>query len=341
MKRLILAALLLLTNVAVLADTAGTLTPPKTGTIKVAFVLSEGATVIDFAGPWEVFADVMLPGHHNDMDASMPFELYTVAPSKEPIHTSGSHHVGLTITPDYSFADAPIPDVVVIGAQKGGPGLSEWLQKVHADHKVIMSVCTGAFKLAKAGLLDGKEATTHHWFYDNLAQEFPKVNVQRSVRYVQADPIIFTAGGLTSGVDLALHVVAAYYGDSVAQTTADYMEYQSTGWKTNAGISEATIPVKREVWSGDLGGGAQIVLHVVTKGASESITADIPSQDVIGVPVSIDIDGNKATLTFAIPGHQAVYVGVANSNSTVLTGDYTQDGKTLPLVLMQKSSKMD
>src|SRR5579872_5826217 len=105
------------------ADAANTLTPPKTGHIKVAFVLSEGATMIDFAGPWEVFGNVMLDGHGDDMGASMPFELYTVAPTKAPLHTSGSGRPGMTVTPDYSFADAPTPDIVVVGAQSGGPGL--------------------------------------------------------------------------------------------------------------------------------------------------------------------------------------------------------------------------
>ncbi len=251
MKRLLFAAVLaLLPLSSYAADTQ--LTPPKSGTIKVAFVLSEGATVIDFAGPWEVFQDVMLGGHGDDMDASMPFQLYTVAPSKAPIHTSGNKGLGLTITPDYDFADAPMPDIVVIGAQSGGPGLSEWLQKVHEENRVIMSVCTGAFKVAKAGLLDGKEATTHHWYYDAFAQEFPQVKLQRSVRYVQADPIIFTAGGLTSGVDLALHIVAEYYGPDAAQKTADYMEYQGTGWKTNQGVVYAVTPLGHEEWAGDI-----------------------------------------------------------------------------------------
>jgi transcriptional regulator GlxA family with amidase domain len=199
------------------------LTAPASGSIKVAFVLSENATVIDFAGPWEVFQDT---------DAKIPFELYTVAPEKSPLHTSGNGRHGMTITPDYTFADAPEPDVVVIGAQSGGAGLSEWLQKIHRDRKVIVSVCTGAFKVAQAGLLDGRPATTHHEFTDQLARDFPKVNVVRSVRYVQSEPLIYTAGGLTSGVDLALHIVDGYFGREVAQKTADYMEYQSTAWKT-------------------------------------------------------------------------------------------------------------
>jgi len=196
---------------------------PTSGSIKVAFVLSDSATVIDFAGPWEVFQDT---------DAKVPFELFTVAPSKSPLQTSGTGGHGLTITPDYSFADAPEPDVVVIGAQRGGAGLTEWLQKIHQNRKVILSVCTGAFRVAQAGLLDGRTATTHHQFTDKLASEFPKVHVVRSVRYVQSEPLLFTAGGLTSGIDLALHIVDDYFGREVAQHTADYMEYQSSAWKT-------------------------------------------------------------------------------------------------------------
>jgi transcriptional regulator GlxA family with amidase domain len=203
----------------VLAATA--LTPRANGPIKVAFVLSEGATVIDFSGPWEVFQDTDVP---------TPFELFTVAPSRTPIRTSGNGSHGISIIPDYTFADAPEPDLIVIGAQYGGAGLSEWLQKLHADNKIILSVCTGAFKLAQAGLLDGLPATTHHDFVDKLAAAFPKVQVKRSVRYVQSGPRIYTAGGLTSGIDLALHIVEGYFGHDVAQKTADYMEYQGTGW---------------------------------------------------------------------------------------------------------------
>jgi transcriptional regulator GlxA family with amidase domain len=204
-------------------EPSAALIAPKTGSIKVAFVLSQGATVIDFAGPWEVFQDT---------DGSAPFELYTVAPSKSPLRTSGNKQHGITVTPDYTFDDAPEPDLVVIGAQSGGPGLSEWLIKVHGDNKVILSVCTGAFKVAQAGLLNGRRATTHHDYTTKLAKEYPSVTVVRSVRFVQSDPIIYTAGGLTSGVDLALHIVEGYFGRAVAQQTADYMEYQSIGWKT-------------------------------------------------------------------------------------------------------------
>jgi len=199
---------------------APVLKAPAQGHIRVAFVLTEGATMIDFAGPWEVFQDAG-PG-------TVGFHLYTVSESRQPIRTSG----GMTVIPDYTFDDAPPPRVVVVGAQKGSPKLVGWLKKVAADKgtDVVMSVCTGAFKLAATGLLDGKKATTHHDFQDALRQKFPGIDVQASVRYVQSDEKLFTAGGLTSGIDLALHVVERYFGRSVAERTAAYMEYQGKGW---------------------------------------------------------------------------------------------------------------
>lgn len=210
---------------ALAEDSSARLTPPKGRPMKVAVVLSEYASMVDFAGPWEVFQDAAVDGRP-------AFELYTVAPSKEPLHTTGANRPGMTVSPDYSFDDAPVPDLIVIGAQRGGPGLSEWLQKMHAHDVVILSVCTGAFKVAKAGLFDGKEATTHHDFFDDFARQFPNVKLVRTERYLQSSPTIYSAGGITSGIDLALHVVAVYFGNSVAQQTADYMEYQSKAWVT-------------------------------------------------------------------------------------------------------------
>jgi len=84
--------------------------------------------------------------------------------------------------------------------------------------------------LAQTGLLNGKVATTHHNAYTELAMQFPQVHVKRGARFVEAGNIA-TAGGLSSGIDLALHVVERYFGRAVAQQTADYMEYQGTGWR--------------------------------------------------------------------------------------------------------------
>ena len=342
MKRLLSALFftLMVVPCAYGADVANTLTPPKTGHIKVAFVLSEGATMIDFAGPWEVFGNVMLDGHGDDMGASMPFELYTVAPTKAPLHTSGSGRPGMTVTPDYSFADAPTPDIVVVGAQSGGPGLSEWLQKLHGQHKVVMSVCTGAFKVAAAGLLDGKPATTHHAYFGNFTSSYPQVKLVRSVRYVQADPVTFTAGGLSSGIDLALHIVAEYYGPAVAQKTADYMEYQGTGWKTNQGVSYPVTRSGREEWAGELSPGQRIELHIMLMSdGSWIVTADGPGAGAKALPATLKVGGNTANISFDRPGHPASFTGTANDTGDTLTGSYTQDGKSYPLTLTKKPAK--
>lgn len=203
------------------------LTPPKTGKIPVAFLISRGATMIDYAGPWEVFQDVHVASRGANHDDQMPFELFTVSDTTETVVGSA----GLKIVPNYTFENAPSPKVVVIPAQGGrSESMFEWLAKVSQTADVVMSVCTGAFILAKAGMLNGKPATTHHEFIDRLAKEFPEIQIKRGLRFVEGQRLS-TAGGLTSGIDLALRVVERYFGREVAQTTATYMEYQSDGWK--------------------------------------------------------------------------------------------------------------
>src|SRR6185436_19618758 len=145
------------------------LMPPAKGKIPVAFAISEGVTVIDFAGPWEVFQDVHVKDRGKDMDEQMPFELSTVSEKTDAITGSG----GLKLVPDYTFDTAPQPKVVVVPAQRGSQALHAWLRKMSTSTDVIMSVCTGAFQLGKAGLLSGKEATTHHDFFDQFAKAFP------------------------------------------------------------------------------------------------------------------------------------------------------------------------
>ena len=208
-----------------LAMSSNKLTPPAKGKIPVAFALSEGATVIDFAGPWEVFQDVMIRERGSNMDEQMPFQLYTVSERTDDITGSG----GLKLVPDYTFDTAPQPKVIVVPAQRGSQALHAWLRKVSPATDVTMSVCTGAFQLGKAGLLSGKSATTHHDFFNQFEKAFPDVGLKRGLRFVENEKIS-TAGGLTSGIDLALRVVDRYFGHDVAQATATYMEYQSKGW---------------------------------------------------------------------------------------------------------------
>jgi transcriptional regulator GlxA family with amidase domain len=205
------------------ADDKFKLIAPSKGRIPIAFAISEGVTVIDFCGPWEVFQDVTLPGSSQDSEG--PFELFTVSEKTEPLRGSA----GLKIVPNYTFETAPSPKLVLVPAQSGSAALHEWLRHTSPRTDLTMSVCTGAFQLAKAGLLSGKSATTHHEFIDRLAKEYPDIDVKRGLRFVEGERIS-TAGGLTSGIDLALRVVERYFGRSVAESTAFYMEYQSKGW---------------------------------------------------------------------------------------------------------------
>jgi putative intracellular protease/amidase/YHS domain-containing protein len=211
------------------------LKPPAHSSIPVAFLISEGAVMIDFVGPWEVFQDTMVPGRTDP-----PFRLYTVSESTAPIHASG----GMQIIPDYTLANAPAPKVIVIPAQsKPSAAVLEWIRKSTKSTDVTMSVCTGAFILAKTGLLSGKAATTFHGAFDRFAMQFPDVHLKRGARFVD-DGHLATAGGLSSGIDLALHVVERYYGREVAEKTAYTMEYQGEGWmKPDSNQIYAKLPV--------------------------------------------------------------------------------------------------
>ncbi len=180
------------------AETATTnpLKPPAKGDIPVAFLISDGAVIIDFCGPWEVFRDVMVSGGDH------PFRLYTVSEKAAPIQAGG----GMKIVPDYTLANAPAPKVIVIPAQsEPSAAMLEWIRKSSKTTDVTMSVCTGAFVLAKTGLLSGKSATTFHAAFNSFAMEFPDIKLKRGARFVE-DGNLASAGGLSSGIDLALRV---------------------------------------------------------------------------------------------------------------------------------------
>lgn len=210
------------------ATVSGALAPPSRGSIPVAFLISDGAVIIDFCGPWEVFQDARKAGQGDAL-----FETFTVAETTAPIRASG----GMRIIPDYSYADAPMPKVLVIPAQSArSEATLAWIRKVSTTSDVTMSVCNGAYLLAQTGLLAGKPATLHHGSYGNLAMQFPDIHVRRGARFVEAGNLA-TAGGLSSGIDLAFRVVERYFGRDFAKQTAFDMEYQGQGWMDPASNS--------------------------------------------------------------------------------------------------------
>jgi transcriptional regulator GlxA family with amidase domain len=137
----------------------------------------------------------------------------------------------VTITPQYTLANCPAPDIVVMPGGDSdpllqNPALVQWVQACAAHSEVMLSVCTGAGLFGKAGLLDGKQVTTFHDYIDELQQENPKAKVLCGTRYVDNGQVITTAG-----IEGALHVVARLKGEEVARQTAQTMEYDH--WQPN------------------------------------------------------------------------------------------------------------
>lgn len=190
---------------------------------KVAILVWDGVELLDFAGPGEVFAAA------SSLAVEGPaFEVFTVGLTGDPITSQNF----LEVVPDYSFEQSPRPDVLVVpggrtGALQQNAALLAWVRASAGDADAVMSVCTGAMVLAKAGLLDGKEATTWYGAIDSLRSGFPEVIVRPGTRFVDNGAIITTAG-VSAGIDGALHVVARLHGRRVAERTAQYMEYAWT-----------------------------------------------------------------------------------------------------------------
>ena len=195
--------------------------PPAGGPVQVAFVMGPDLVTIDMFGPWAAFGNAMGP------NMSSLFNLYAVATRSEPLDVDG-----LKIQPQYSFENAPQPHVLVVPQQKHLPEAIAWIKKVSAHTDVTMSVCTGAFLVAKAGLFDGLKATTHHDAYDRFEQMFPKVTLVRGPKYVE-NRDVSSSGGESSGIDLALRVVERYYGTEAAKNAAYNMEYRRTARPQN------------------------------------------------------------------------------------------------------------
>ena len=182
----------------------------------VEILLFDGVELLDFAGPAEVFI-VAAEGK--------AFRVVTVAEHREPIRTMG----GLRVLPDCSFASARRADVVVVpgGAMEnvGDEGLA-WIRGTAAGAEVTMSVCMGAFLLARAGLLDGLAATTHHWGLERLKSAAPLCRVIRGERFVDSGHVVTTAG-VTAGIDGALHIVERLLGRAARRWTArSWMEHE-------------------------------------------------------------------------------------------------------------------
>lgn len=191
-------------------------------TRRVAVVIYDGVELLDFAGPGEVFE---VAGGYGGVGDRRAFEVYTVGRSREPITSQRF----VEVVPQYGIDEAPLPDVLVIpggssGRVSGDAEFLAWVKRAAAGAEITLTVCTGAFVLGEAGLLDGREVTTWYNAVDRLQQQFPAVRAQHGRRFVDSGEVVTTAG-VSAGIDGSLHVVARLLGRRVADATARYMEY--------------------------------------------------------------------------------------------------------------------
>lgn len=182
---------------------------------KVAILVYEGMELLDFAGPAEVFGFA---------GQGRAFDVVTVAATREPVAS-----IGFSFVPQHTFESCPKMDVLVLpgGTTRrplADPKVLAWVRASAADAEIILSVCTGAFLLAKAGLLDGQEATTHWASLQALKEAAPKTTVRDDRRYVDNGKIV-TSAGVSAGIDASLHIVERLLGRDAASESARRMEY--------------------------------------------------------------------------------------------------------------------
>ncbi len=192
---------------------------------RVGILIFPAVEVLDFCGPYEVFSVTRL-NEDRRREESSPFEVLLVAQSGEPVVATG----GLRVIPDVTLETCPPLDILVVpggwGTRKeiSNQRLLTWISERAKQVETLTSVCTGAMLLGQAGLLDGRRATTHWRSLDRMRQSFPAVTVEDKLHVVE-DGHVLTSAGISAGIDMALRVVARYFGDAVGRATARHMEY--------------------------------------------------------------------------------------------------------------------
>jgi transcriptional regulator GlxA family with amidase domain len=191
----------------------------------VGILIFDDVEILDVAGPFEVFAVTRLNAEQR-LQQSSPFKVYLISETNKQITAIG----GLRLTPDVTISECPELDLLVVpggwGTRKESKNkiLVKWIGNQFSNNRLIASVCTGSSLLGKAGLLDGRDATTHWRAFDFLEESAPKARILKNVRFTLTEPI-FTSAGVSAGIDLALRIVSHVFGTEVGQATARQMEY--------------------------------------------------------------------------------------------------------------------
>lgn len=184
--------------------------------------------VLDFAGPFEVFSTVSRVKARLSPGSPAPFEVFTIADAMRTVRARGN----LGVVPHFDLTNHPPLEVLivpggVVAAELQRDHIIGWIEQTARSAHITASVCTGAFLLAQAGLLNNKQVTTHWEDIDELQAMYPQLNVVREVRWVDNGAIV-TAAGISAGIDMSLHLVARIEGEDLAWQTARQMEFSWT-----------------------------------------------------------------------------------------------------------------
>lgn len=198
-------------------------------TRRVAILVYDDVEVLDVAGPFEVFSVATRVAARRDPEGDPPFAVSLVSIDGAAVRG----RAGFVMTPHLSLQDARGFDLVIV---PGGvsdrverdPKVTDWVRESSTTADIVASVCTGAFVLAAAGLLDGREATTHWEDAPDLADRYPSVKVEPDRRWVDHGRVA-TSAGISAGIDFALHLVERCEGAELARRTARQMDYPLTG----------------------------------------------------------------------------------------------------------------
>lgn len=188
--------------------------PHPSNALNVAIVVFDDVQLLDFTGPFEVFSTAAAEMPPNPFRVT---ETYSVGLSERVIRTSG----GLEIRPGFTIENCPAPDILIVPGGLGSRRLikhqrfMQWLREQHESVQAIASVCTGALALGAAGLLNGRQATTHHCAFNELISIAPDVHLVRDKRYVQ-DGNVWTSGGISAGIDMSLAMLRSFLNDDSA-----------------------------------------------------------------------------------------------------------------------------
>lgn len=197
--------------------------------MNVGIVIFDEVELLDMAGPYEVFTTAARV-HARSQPAGAPplFRVFTLAPGRDAVRA----RAGLRLQPDLLLHEHPplacaIVPGGVVDAELGRPELMRWIAAQAGSARILASVCTGALLLAQAGVLDGREATTHWEDLAALRALRPAVQVRDGVRWVDAGTIV-TSAGISAGIDMSLHLVQRLHGRDLALRTARQMEFDWT-----------------------------------------------------------------------------------------------------------------